>query len=131
MEYLQYIKKPEGEYGVIGGHFFIDCSCGSDKGMSYGETVPKLKEELENLETHYKYVYSDSKIKHTFYISNIAIKNILEAHHCEEGEDSPLVLICDDCGNKFPLTMKFYEYVREESRKILVKSAEEDRKEYV
>lgn len=125
MEYLQYVKKPEGEYGAVGGHFFIDCVCGSDKGCCYDETTPKLKTELEQLERHYKYVYSDSEIKHTFYIGNVALKSILESHHEEKGEDSPLVLVCNNCKNKFSLTMKFFEYIREESGKILMKSQED------
>ena len=127
MDCFKYVQRPEGEYGSVGGHFFIDCVCGSDKGCSYSDTLPQVKQELENLERHYKYVYSDSKIKHTFYINNCALNAILESHHDEKGEDSPLVLACNNCGNKFPLTMKLYEQIREESGKILIKSIEEDR----
>jgi len=127
IEEFHYIQKPEGEYGAVGGHFFIDCACGSDKGCYYDETSPEIRTELEKLEIHYKHIYSDSEVKHTFYISNVALKSILEAHHGEKGENSPLVLVCDNCKNKFPLTMKFYEYIREESGKILKKSTEEDR----
>lgn len=127
MDYLKYVQRPEGEYGDVGGHFFIDCACGSDKGCSYSDTLPEIKKDLEHSEVHYKYVYSDSDIKHTFFINNFALKTILEIHHDEKGEDSPLVLACNNCGNKFPLTMKFYESIMKESRKILMKSMEEDR----
>jgi hypothetical protein len=127
MESLKYVQRSEGEYGDVGGHFFIDCACGSDKGCSYENIIPEIKKDLENSELLYKQVYSDSKIKHTFYINNFALKIILEVHHDEKGEDSPLVLICRDCGNKFPLTMKFYEQINEESKRISKKLMKENR----
>jgi hypothetical protein len=127
MKSIEYVKKPEGEYGIVAGHFFIDCKCGSSLGCTYGESISFIEVELERLEMAYKRIYEGSEIKHTFYIGNVALESLLESHHEEKGENTPLVLICNGCKSTLPLTMALYKQIQEESKRIIRESMNQNK----
>jgi|SRR3989344_6714603 len=112
-----FVKKPEGEYGLSEDHFVIDCVCGVKKGSRFKDS--DLEEVIQNRP---RKVYKLEQ--HTFYLSTAILANMLDMDHREEIGDSPLIIICNNCEQEFPLTWETYHKLRQEiySQKHIAKN---------
>ena len=113
------IEKPEGTYGVVAGHIYFDCKCGSNK-CHYEKSLEKdcdgeieiaVEGAASKMVVNKESNYPDSK--HTFYTSLFAFKMVLDDvdFFIEEGNfnEKGLPLICDGCKNKFVFTSELVE----------------------
>ncbi|HUS51395.1 MAG TPA: hypothetical protein VMZ91_14595 [Candidatus Paceibacterota bacterium] len=111
MEKQIYIEKPDGFFGYIVGHFFIDCVCGNFLGSHFEvEGDPEFTDTLQSTMNLYK-SQSNRKTKHTLYMnSSLFVDRLSEI----QLEGKVLNVICNSCNKKFPFTLDRYHKLRKE-----------------
>lgn len=108
------LKTPEAKYrnNMVGDSCFsIDCVCGGKDGVYSGanykgdEFFKEIVDKSESLK--------EDKFGHTFILNERMFLHILSGKHSEEKKQSPLVIVCNDCGREFPFTHESYLNLRE------------------
>lgn len=105
------IEKPEGFFGYIAGHFFIDCACGNFLGSYFEvEDDSEFTDTLQSTTSLYK-SQSNGKTKHTLYMnSHLFAERLSEI----QLEGKVLNVICNNCNKKIPFTLDKYHKLRKE-----------------
>jgi hypothetical protein len=103
-------------------HFMIDCSCGGVDGKYSGSHYKNASELARKYTASYEPRRKEDLLEHTFYLCQSLFTSILEDHE-ESGDESPLTIICNDCGREFPFTLRSYwdlhsEMMQEYDRRI-------------
>ena len=110
------VRRSEGVYRSPPGHFSIECACGSSKPCRYEKFIPEDEDVFD--ETDHvinRQIDSDGsfyirKDVGLIYYTNVVIfESMLVAASCEDR--LPIVLICQDCHNKFRITPELYTEV--------------------
>lgn len=100
------------------GIFLFDCSCGGKDGKYSGCHYENISENgnlrIEGYEPWDP--YSELKFKHSFIMNGKFMDGMLK-EHVEANGNSSLVIVCDDCSQKFSFTKESYEKLREDAMK--------------
>jgi hypothetical protein len=122
------LETPEAKYinDMTGmGHFAIDCACKGKDGK-YSGSHYKPEEDIDIFERtteEYQSVRMN-KYEHTFMLSQYLLVFELYEEHREEMKQSPLVIICNDCGREFSFTYESYFDLRDRMMSEYQKSRE-------
>ena len=113
---LSKLETLEAEYiyeGANWGHFVINCSCNGKDGSYHGSHYKNITPGFERQFDEY-FSVKMNRSKHTFLMSSLLFKEELREHN----KNSPLIIICNDCGREFPFTMESYLTLKAEMKEV-------------
>jgi len=84
-------------------HFVINCACNGKDGNYHGSHYKNAGNRLEETTRSYT-PFEGSKSDHTYYFSEMLFLLHLRMNH----QESPLVIVCNDCAREFPFTLDSY-----------------------
>ena len=88
-------------------HFMIDCACKGKDGKYHGSHYKNGSDEAERERREFAPPRL-SEFEHTFFQSEIVLLTRLELEHSQSEGQSPLTLVCNDCGREFEFTYESY-----------------------
>jgi len=114
---MEIVERPEGKYAYVGGHFYIECKCGSGKGCHYKQDEPSgdvFDETSYNLDmkvrgdnAYYGDHLKESNLMH--YTSIMVLESMIT--EAAFNDKLPLILVCDNCEGEFNLTPELFQEV--------------------
>ena len=121
------LETPEATYILDmsrDGHFAIDCKCGRKDGNFSGTHLKNASGGLEREIAQYEPARPETKLEHSFYMSQAILLDRLREEHDDAKGQQPLVIVCNDCSREFSLTRNGYAELhnaclREYNRKIM------------
>lgn len=115
------LETPEAKYRnnmVRDCHFSIDCMCGGKNGKYSGAHYKGTDEEFEEATKNYEPL-REKKFEHTFMLNEGMLLHQLAEEHSEKNGQSPLIVVCNDCGREFPFTHESYLNLRQRMMKCV------------
>ena len=122
------LGKPEAGYILdMSGleHFAIDCACNGKNGIYHGSHYKEKNEIIEEQTKNYSSRRMNPS-EHTYLMSEYLLLMDLFSDHREARKESPLVIVCNDCGREFPFTHESYLDLTDEMKWAYNKALNKD-----